>query len=98
MLRWGWVFLKRTWILSRFQFTRYFIEFIVVETKRFVSRNLNVILTQQTCGQRSSMVAGSKRRALGNYFTSEFAICSKYQSAEESWIYVCAQLRYLQRE
>ena len=40
----------------------------VVETKRFVSSNLNVILTRQTCGQRSSMSAGSKRRALQNHF------------------------------
>jgi len=39
-----------------------------VETKRFVGSFVNVILTRQTCGQRSSRAAESKRRALGNYF------------------------------
>jgi len=34
------------------KFTRHFIEFVAVETKRFVSSNVNVILTWQTCGQR----------------------------------------------
>ena len=29
----------------------------------------NVILTRQTCGQRSSRTAESKRRAIGNYFS-----------------------------
>jgi len=46
---------------SGIQFTRHFIEIIVVETKEFVSSNVNVILTQQTCSQRSSMSTGSKR-------------------------------------
>jgi len=68
MLRWGWVFLERTRILSGMQFTTHFIEFFVVETKRFVGSFVNVILTRQTCGQRSSRGAESKRRALGNYF------------------------------
>jgi len=67
-LMWGWVFLERTHNLSRFQFTRHFIEIVVVETKRFVSSNVNVILTRQTCGQRSSMSAAGKRRALENCF------------------------------
>jgi len=67
-LRWGWVFLERTRILSRIQFTTHFIEIFVVETKRFVSSFVNVILSRQTCGQRSSRAAESKHRALGNYF------------------------------
>jgi len=67
-LRWDWVFLERTHILSGIQFTTHFIEFFVVETKRFVDSTINVILTRQTCGQRSSRAAESKRRALGNYF------------------------------
>jgi len=41
--------------------------FFVVETKRFVGSFAHVILTRQTCGQRSSRAAESKRRALGNY-------------------------------
>jgi len=68
-LRWGWVFLERTWILSGMQFTTYFIESFVVETKQFVGSFGNVILTRQTCGQRSSRAAESKRQALGNYFS-----------------------------
>ena len=40
---------ERTQILSGLQFTRHFIEFIVVETKQFVSSDVNVILPQQTC-------------------------------------------------
>jgi len=41
------------------------------ETKRFVSSFVNVILTRQTCGQRSSRAAESKRRALGNGFSEK---------------------------
>jgi len=68
-LWWGWVFLERTRILSGIQFTTHFIDFFVVETKRFVGSTVNVILTRQTCGQRSSKVAESKRQALGNNFS-----------------------------
>jgi len=53
-LRWGCVFLERTRILSEIQFTTHSIEFFVVETKRFVGSFVHVILTRQTCGQRSS--------------------------------------------
>ena len=56
-LRWGWVFLERTRILSGIQFTTYFIEIFVVETKRFVGSFVNVILT---CGQRSSRACGKQ--------------------------------------
>jgi len=58
----GWVFLERTRILSGIQFTTHFIDFFVVETKRFVGSTVNVILARQTCGQRSSRAAESKRR------------------------------------
>ena len=68
-LRWGWIFLERTRILSGIQCTTHSIDFVVVETKRFVGSFVNVILTRQTCGQRSSRAAESKRRALGNYFS-----------------------------
>ena len=67
-LRWGWVFLEQTRILIGIQFTRPFVDSVFVETKRFVGSNVNVILTLQTCGQRSCMSAGSKRRALEHYF------------------------------
>jgi len=60
----GWVFLERTQILSGIQLTRHSVEFVVVETKQFIVSNVNVILTRQTCGQRSSMLADSKRKAL----------------------------------
>ena len=39
----------------------------IVETKQFVGSNVNVII-RQTCGQRSSMSTGSKRRAPENCF------------------------------
>jgi len=68
-LRWGWVFLERTRILSEIQFTTYFIKNFVVETKGVVVIFVHVILTRQTCGQRSSRAAESKRRALGNCFS-----------------------------
>jgi len=63
-----------------------------VETKRFVGSFVNVILTRQTCGQRSSRAAESKRRALEIIFPSEFAMCSLYQNVEETEIYICAHL------
>jgi len=43
-LRWGFVFLERTWILSGIQFTTHFIEIFVVETKRFIGSFVHVIL------------------------------------------------------
>jgi len=76
-LRWVWVFLERTRILSGIQFTTHFIEFFVAETKRFVGSFVHVILTRQTCCQRSSKVAESKRRALGNYFSER--ICYMFR-------------------
>ena len=57
-----------TQILIGIQFTRHFIEFVFVEMRQSVGSNSNVILTRQTCGQRSSMVAGSKHRTLSFYF------------------------------
>jgi len=75
-LRWGLLFLERTRILSGIQFTTHFVEIFVVKTKRFVGSFLYVILTRQTCGQRSSKAAESKRRALGNYFFER--ICNTF--------------------
>ena len=69
LLRWVWVFFERTQILSGIRFTTHFIEIFVVETKRYVGSTVNMILTRQTCGQRSSKAAESKRRALGIYFS-----------------------------
>jgi len=40
-----------------------------VETKQIVRSNLNVILTRKTCGQRSGMAVGGKRRALAFYLS-----------------------------
>jgi len=51
------------------QFTRYFIESVVVEAKQIVSRDSNMILTRQTCGWRLGMAAVSKRRAIAFYFS-----------------------------
>jgi len=77
-LRWGWVFLERTRILSGIQFTTHFIDFFVVETKRFVGSTVNVIFTRQTYGQRSSRPglrkANTERWEI--IFPGEFATCS----------------------
>jgi len=58
---------------------------ILVEINKLVDSNPNVILMRQTCGQRSSMPAGGKRRALAFYIS--IRICYMfliYQNAEES--------------
>ena len=68
-LRQGWVFSKRTCVFRGIQFTRHFIEFVVVETNQIVGTNSNEILTRQTCGQRSGMAAVSKHRAIAFYFS-----------------------------
>ena len=59
--------LKQMQILSGIQFPRHFIEFVVVETNKFVGNNANVMLTRQTCGQRSGTSSGRKCRALAIY-------------------------------
>ena len=69
VLRSGWVFLERTQILSGIQFTTLIIDFFAVETKRFVGSPVNLKLTRQTCGQRSSRAADSKLPALENHFS-----------------------------
>jgi len=68
-LKQGWGLFKRTCEFSGIQFTKHFIEFVYVETNEVVRRNSHVNLTRQTCGQRSSRVAGSKRRAPAFYFS-----------------------------
>ena len=78
-LRWDWVFVERTQILSGIQFTTHFIESFNVQTKRFVGTSLNVILTRQTCGQRSGRAAESKRRALGNLLVAKGIVEPKHQ-------------------
>jgi len=45
--------------VSGIQFTTHFIDFFVVQTKRFVGSCVHVILMRQTCGQRSSKAAES---------------------------------------
>ena len=56
---------------------RLFIELFVVETNQIASSNSNVILTRQTCGQRSRKAARGKRRALAFYFS--VLICCMFQ-------------------
>jgi len=60
---------ERTCEFIGIQFTKHFIEFVFAEANGVVRSNSNVILTRQTCGQRSSRVAASKRRALAFYFS-----------------------------
>ena len=82
---WGWVFLERTRILSGIQFTMDFIEIFVVETKRFVNSFVNVILTRQTCGQRSSRAAESKGRGIGNYFSERICYTFLISKCRGDW-------------
>jgi len=86
ILRQGWVFSKRTCVFSGIQFTRYFIEFVVVETKQIVSGNSNMMLTRQPCGQRSDMAAARKRRALAFYFSVRICFQFPIRIVEESRI------------
>jgi len=46
-----WVWFERTCEFSGIQFTKHFIESVFVETRKLVSRNSNMILKRQTCGQ-----------------------------------------------
>ena len=48
-LRWGCVFLERTQILSGIQFTKHFIDFFVVTTKRFVGTFVNKNFDKMRC-------------------------------------------------
>ena len=61
--------------------------FFVVETKRFVGSTVNVISTRQTCGQRSSWAAESKRRALrlGNYFFKRICYMFLISKCRRDW-------------
>jgi len=74
-LKQGSVWFERTCIFSGIQFTEPFIEFVFVEKDQLFGSNSNVILTQQTCGQRSSimlmMAVESKRGALPFSINSE---------------------------
>ena len=74
LLRSGWVFLERARILGEIQFTAHFIGFFVVETKRFVSSFVDVVLMRQACGRRSGGTAEGERQALGDCF-SERVCC-----------------------
>jgi len=67
-----------------------FIEFVLLETKRFVGSNVNVILTRQTCGQHSSMSAGSKRWALAFYFSVRICHMLPISKCRADWVlYLC---------
>jgi len=68
-LRQGWILFNRTCEYAGIQFTKHSIEFVLLETNKLVGSNPHVILTRQTCRQRSNRVAGSTRRALAFYFS-----------------------------
>jgi len=94
-LRWGWIFLERTQILSGIHFTRHFIELVLGETKQFVGSSVNVILTQQTCGQRSSRStsAGSKRETLAFYVSIRMWLMFQISKCRgESHLNLCTTL------
>jgi len=69
-----------------FQFLKFeFFGSIVVEAKPFVGSFVHVILTQQTCGQRSSRAAESKRRALGYYFFERICYMFHISKCRGDW-------------
>jgi len=53
--------------------------------KGFVGSTVNVILTRQTCGQRSSRAAESKRRALGNFFFGQICYMFLISKCRGDW-------------
>jgi len=84
-LRCGWVFFERTRILNGILFTTHFIDFFAVETKQFVGSSVNMILTRQTCGQRSSRSAESKRWALENYSSKRMCYMFLISKCRGGW-------------
>jgi len=81
LVRQGWVWFEQTCVFSGIQFTKHFIEFFFVETRKLVSTDRNMLLTRQTFGQCSGMAAGSKHRAFIFYFSGR--ICYMF------WISKC---------
>jgi len=83
---WGWVFLERMRILSGIHFTTHFIEFLLWKrNERLVGSFVHVTLMRQTCGQRSSKAAESKRRALGNYFSERICYMFQISKCRREW-------------
>ena len=67
------------------------------ETKRFVGSFVNVILTRQTCGQRSSRAAESKRQTIGNYFSERICymfLISKCKGDVDLGLYTTSGLAF----
>ena len=86
-------------ILSGIQFTTHFVWIFVVETKRFVGSFVNVILTRQTCGQRSSRACGKQTLSARKFFSrANLLHVPLYNKLEETEILVCVQLCYLRLE
>jgi len=65
---------------SGIQFTWHFTKFVFMarETNQLVSSNPNVILTWQTCSQRSIRAGGSNRRGLAFYFPAGILFPRKF--------------------
>ena len=84
-LRWGLVFLKRTRILSGFQFTTHFIDFVGVETKRFDGSTENVILTRDAANLRPALEYGCRRQTPSARKSFYFSIRIWYISSESKF-------------
>ena len=65
----GWGLFEWTCEFSGIQFTKHFIEFVLLKTNHLLDSNSNLTLTRQTCYHRSSRVAESKHWALAFDFS-----------------------------
>jgi len=87
----GWVILERIQILSIFSIYKAFHQIRPCGNEKWLIVQ-NVILTWQTCGQRSSRAVGSKRRGLAFCFSTRICCMFLNLNVKESSIEVCAQL------
>jgi len=66
-----------------------------METKRFVGGSVNMILTRQTCGQRSSRAVESKHQTLENYFYERICYMFLISKCRGDWYLVPCTFRVL---
>ena len=83
--RWGWVFLYQRGFSVESSLQRISSIFLLWKRNDSSVVFVHVILTRQTCGQRSNRVAESKRRALGNYFFERICYMFPISKCRGDW-------------